>query len=122
MGIVIKHLDRIQRILGEIAAKQAALAEIERLRPGQQAMIIASGQEARKIRALSKEVIIVTPGIRPAGADRHEQKRAATPTEAIQAGADYLVPGRPITQASNPRDAAMKIVEEMQSAFDSLRA
>ena len=82
--------------------------------------VVASGQEARKIRALDARVIIVTPGIRPAGADKHEQKRATTPTEAIQAGADYLVVGRPITRASNPRDAAMKIVEEMQRAFDSL--
>ena len=84
--------------------------------------VVASGQEARKIRALDARVIIVTPGIRPAGADLHEQKRATTPTEAIQAGTDYLVVGRPITRASNHRDAAMKIVEEMQRAFDSLRA
>jgi orotidine-5'-phosphate decarboxylase len=79
--------------------------------------IVSSGQEARKIRALSKDVIIVNPGIRPAGADQHEQKRAATPTEAIQAGADYLVVGRPITRAPNPREASQRILDEMQAAW-----
>ncbi len=87
--------------------------------------VVASGQEAHKIRALSREMgkdlIIVTPGIRPAGADRHEQKRATTPTEAIQAGSDYLVVGRPITRSQNPREAATKIAEEMQRAFDLLK-
>lgn len=85
--------------------------------------VIASGQEAATLRGqFGKDFLIVTPGIRPAGASADEQKRAATPAEAIRAGADYLVVGRPIAQAPNPRDAAMRIVEEMQKAFDSLRA
>ena len=83
--------------------------------------VVASGQEAAKIRALAKglgkDLIIVTPGIRPAGADLHDQKRATTPAEAIAAGSNYLVVGRPINRASDPRDAAKKIVEEMQKAF-----
>ena len=79
--------------------------------------VVASGQEARKIRALSRELIIVTPGIRPAGADQHEQKRATTPTEAIQAGADYLVVGRPIRDAADPRAAAEKILAQMEAAL-----
>ena len=80
--------------------------------------VIASGKEAANIRELSKDLIVVTPGIRPAGADKHEQKRATTPTEAIQAGADYLVVGRPINRAPDPRQAAMQIVDEMQKSFD----
>jgi orotidine-5'-phosphate decarboxylase len=87
--------------------------------------VVASGREAARIRALAKEMgkglIIVTPGIRPAGADLHDQKRATTPAEAIQAGADYLVVGRPINRAPDPRDAAAKIVDEMRKAFDSVK-
>jgi orotidine-5'-phosphate decarboxylase len=85
--------------------------------------VIASGQEAATLRGnLGKDFVIVTPGIRPSGASADEQKRAATPAEAIRAGADYLVVGRPITQTANPRDAALRIIEEMQRAFDSLAA
>ena len=84
--------------------------------------VIASGREAAALREqLGKNYVIVTPGIRPSGASADEQKRAMTPADAIRAGADYLVVGRPITQAPAPRDAALKIVEEMQKAFDSLR-
>ena len=82
--------------------------------------VIASGKEVAAIRErLGDDFLIVTPGIRLGGAAPQDHKRAVTPTEAIHAGADYLVVGRPITQARNPRDAAMKIVEEMQKAFDS---
>ena len=83
--------------------------------------VVASGQEASAIRtlgkSLSRELLIVTPGIRPAGADAHEQKRATTPAEAIASGSDFLVVGRPILRAPNPRDAAQKILDEMQQAF-----
>jgi orotidine-5'-phosphate decarboxylase len=85
--------------------------------------VIASGQEAATLREKlgpeqhGKDFLIVTPGIRPSGASADEQKRAVTPAEAIRAGADYLVVGRPITQAANPKDAAVRIVEELQKAF-----
>ena len=83
--------------------------------------VIASGLEARKIREMAGDrLLIVTPGIRASGTSADEQKRAVTPAEAIRAGADYLVVGRPIKQAANPRDAALGILEEMQKAFDSL--
>lgn len=83
--------------------------------------VVASGREAARLRQeLGRDFVIVTPGIRPAGASADEQKRATTPAAAIGAGADYLVVGRPITQAPNPKDAALKIVEEMQQAFGSL--
>lgn len=85
--------------------------------------VIASGKEAAAIRErMGKGFLIVTPGIRPQGAAHQDHKRATTPTEAIRAGADYLVVGRPITRAPSPRDAALKIIEEMQKAFDSLRS
>ncbi len=81
--------------------------------------VIASGQEASSIRSLARDrLLIVSPGIRPEGAGQNDHKRSATPTQAIEAGADYLVVGRPIRDAGDPKEAARKIIEEMQGAFD----
>jgi orotidine-5'-phosphate decarboxylase len=80
--------------------------------------VIASGHEAAAIReATGDDFLIVTPGIRPAGADVGDQARVMTPAKAIQAGADYLVVGRPITQAKDPGAAARAIVEEIEQAL-----
>ena len=76
--------------------------------------VIASGQEAALVRqAVGKEFLIVTPGIRPAGAAEGDQARVMTPAAAIRAGASHLVIGRPITQASDPKAAAEKILAEI---------
>ncbi len=79
--------------------------------------IICSPQEARAIRALpeSKDRLIVTPGVRPAGADLQDQKRVMTPAEAIAEGADHVVVGRPIHRAPDPRAAVQQILAEMHS-------
>ncbi len=61
-------------------------------------------------------MIFVTPGIRPAGSAADDQKRVATPQSAIAAGADYLVVGRPITEAKDPRAAADAILKEIAAA------
>ena len=80
--------------------------------------VIASGHEVASIReATGDDFLIVTPGIRPAGADADDQARVMTPTKAIRAGADYLVVGRPITQATDPGAAARAIVEEIEQAL-----
>ncbi len=80
--------------------------------------VIASGHEAASIReATGDDFLIVTPGIRPAGADAGDQARVMTPARAIQAGADYLVVGRPIIQAEDPGAAALAIVEEIEQAL-----
>jgi orotidine-5'-phosphate decarboxylase len=80
--------------------------------------VVASPAEAAMVRRIvGTEMVIVTPGIRPAGADAGDQKRAATPGAAIRAGADYLVVGRPIVSAADPRDAAEAIVEEIAAAI-----
>ncbi|MGB3407408.1 MAG: orotidine-5'-phosphate decarboxylase [Jannaschia sp.] len=79
--------------------------------------VIASPHEAALIRALpeAKGKLIVTPGVRPAGAAPGDQKRVATPAEAIAAGADHVVVGRPIWQSPDPREAAAKILWELAS-------
>ena len=80
--------------------------------------IIASGHEAATVRAAIRgDFLIVTPGIRPAGSAAGDQARVMTPEKAIRAGADYLVVGRPITQADDPAKAASAIVEEIETAL-----
>ncbi|MGA2482578.1 MAG: orotidine-5'-phosphate decarboxylase [Candidatus Acidiferrales bacterium] len=82
--------------------------------------VVASVKEARLIRkACGKSFLIVTPGVRPATGEKvkkDDQSRVATPAEAIQAGADYIVVGRPITGAADPRAATQAILEEFQKA------
>jgi orotidine-5'-phosphate decarboxylase len=76
--------------------------------------LVASPHEAELLRReFGDKIKIVTPGIRPAGSDPGDQKRFATPRQAIEAGADYLVIGRPITGAPDPRAAADRIAEEL---------
>ncbi|HXQ26557.1 MAG TPA: orotidine-5'-phosphate decarboxylase [Candidatus Acidoferrales bacterium] len=79
--------------------------------------VVASAHEARAIRrACGPKFLIVVPGVRPASADVNDQSRVATPAAAIRAGADYLVVGRPITAAPNPREAALAISREIAAA------
>ncbi|MDJ1009353.1 MAG: orotidine-5'-phosphate decarboxylase [Paracoccaceae bacterium] len=74
--------------------------------------VIASPHEAAAIRTLPQAAgkLIVTPGVRPAGADKGDQKRVMTPADAIAAGADHIVVGRPITRAADPKAAAEAIL------------
>ncbi len=79
--------------------------------------VIASAHEAAAIHAVvGNKLKIVTPGIRPAGADMQDQKRVMTPALAISAGSDYLVVARPVIQADDPQRAAAMIIEEIESA------
>ena len=76
--------------------------------------VIASPHEIRLLReALGKDFLIVTPGIRRSSTKAGDQKRVMTPTEAVTAGASYIVVGRPIIEADDPAQAAARIVEEM---------
>ena len=92
--------------------------------------VISSPQEAGKIRSMigkqagaaGDEFLIVTPGIRPQDSTRQDHKRSSTPALAIQSGADFLVVGRPIREATNPRQTAQAIIREMQAAFDGRMA
>ena len=79
--------------------------------------VVCAAPEARQVRSiLGPGRLIVTPGIRPAGAATDDQKRIVTPAEALAAGADHLVVGRPITAAADPRAAAEAILAEMAPA------
>ena len=80
--------------------------------------VIASAREAAKIRMRThNKLMIVSPGIRPGGSKPDDQKRITTPSEAIRAGADYLVIGRPITANPDPKHAAACIIEEIAGAL-----
>jgi len=93
----------------ESAVRLARLAKSSGLRG-----VVASPHEIAPIRkACGDDFVILTPGIRPAGSDAGDQRRTMTPREAIAAGADYIVVGRPITSAADAKSAAEKIVSEM---------
>jgi orotidine-5'-phosphate decarboxylase len=84
--------------------------------------VVASAHEARSIRrACGPKFLIVVPGVRPAAASLNDQSRVATPSDAIRAGADYLVVGRPITAAKNPRAAALAVAKEIETATHRTR-
>ncbi len=103
-------------IQGPVAARALALAKLAKS-AGLDG-VVASAHEVKAIRqACGKDFLIVVPGIRPATSSTDDQARVATPKEAIAAGADYLVIGRPITAANNPRKAAANIAEEIASAL-----
>lgn len=77
--------------------------------------VVASPQEAAAIRKIcGDDFLIVTPGVRPLNSEQGDQSRTMTPAEALRAGADYLVVGRPILAAADPRLAATSIVREME--------
>jgi orotidine-5'-phosphate decarboxylase len=79
--------------------------------------LIASPLEATSLRdAVGRSLLIVTPGVRPAGAAAGDQKRVMTPAEAVRAGADHLVVARPVIAADDPRGAAEAIVAEIHAA------
>jgi orotidine-5'-phosphate decarboxylase len=81
---------------------------------------VCSPQEVADLRALTGPGgVLVVPGIRPAGSEIGDQKRVATPAEALRQGASYLVVGRPITQAPDPAEAAEAILNEMAVTLQS---
>ncbi|MFD1329263.1 orotidine-5'-phosphate decarboxylase [Mycoplana ramosa] len=80
--------------------------------------IVCSAEEASAVRKIvGSDMAIVTPGIRPAGADKGDQKRVMTPAEALRAGSSHLVVARPIVNAADPRAAAEAILAEMAGAL-----
>jgi orotidine-5'-phosphate decarboxylase len=103
VGLLGPALDAARR-LAELAVAAGARA------------IVCSPQEVAAIRAVvPAEIVLVTPGVRPAGADQGDQARVATPAQALADGADLLVIGRPITAAADPAQAARQIQEALIS-------
>lgn len=99
--------------VAELVAKRAADARVAGM-----GGIVCSPQEATAMRhILGDELVMVTPGIRPAGSAAGDQKRIMTPGDAIRAGSDYLVVGRPISKADDPRAAAEAVVAEIEEAL-----
>jgi len=82
--------------------------------------LVCSAEEAASLRSVvGPRMVLVTPGIRPAGSATGDQKRIMTPARAIKAGADYLVVGRPVLEARDPKAAADAIVAEIEQAAKS---
>ena len=104
--------------VAELAARRAAQARDL----GVDGLVCSPKEVANLRRIVSAGLILVTPGIRPAGSDTGDQKRVATPAAAIAAGADYLVVGRPIIAAPDPKAAVAAIVAEIAGAATKKQA
>jgi orotidine-5'-phosphate decarboxylase len=117
---VLTSMDGTQ--LNAVGLNDSAASQVERLaRMGLGVGIrgfVCSPQEAGSLRALAgRDAVLVIPGIRPAGGAVGDQKRIATPADALRQGASYLVVGRPITQAPDPAMAAESILDEIVAGF-----
>jgi orotidine-5'-phosphate decarboxylase len=98
--------------LAEAAGASPASLAFEAITAGARGAIV-SGEDVKAVReALGSDPLLVVPGIRPTGDEPNDHARVLTPAEALEKGADYLVVGRPITRASNPRAAAEQILRE----------
>jgi orotidine-5'-phosphate decarboxylase len=107
----------IEANAGELALQLAGHAKASGLDG-----VVASPQEASEIKSMcGKDFIVVTPGIRPINASNDDQKRVMTPAEAVRRGADHLVIGRPITTASDMKEASREILNELSASNDELR-
>jgi orotidine-5'-phosphate decarboxylase len=106
VGVMAEPREQVARL-----ARLAALCGLDG--------VVTSPQEVELVRSVvaRQDFVLVTPGVRPLGVDAHDQKRVMTPAEAVRAGADYLVVGRAILDANNPRRAAQLILEEMRGAL-----
>jgi orotidine-5'-phosphate decarboxylase len=111
----------------EVGLRRSPEAEVKRLALLAQASgcdgVVCSPREIALVRkACGPGFLIVTPGVRPAGAAMHDQKRTLTAGQALAAGADYLVVGRPVTEAADPVEAVLALARDMQSAMAARRA
>ena len=106
---------------GREAADQAAAMARLAAAAGAEGVVCAV-PEAASVKALGLDLIVATPGIRPAGSELADQRRVATPGDAIGAGADLLVVGRPITAASDPIAAAVAVSKEIAAAVSAAGA
>ena len=120
--LTLTHMDesdlRDMGVGGSISSLVNKAAE-RAVRIGCDGMIVSSHEVAHvRENLVPSSFLLVTPGIRPENSSIDDHKRAATPTDAIIHGSDYLVIGRPIIKADSAKDAASRILDEMQAAFD----
>lgn len=106
----------ITRPLARQASALAALA----LRCGVDGLVASCSEAPILRKKFGQDFILVVPGIRPAGSESNDQKRTATPAAAVEAGADFIVVGRPIIDAKDPLSAASSILREMASAKENV--
>ena len=115
---VLTSMDDADLKLAGYATSAAELVKIRAKQAADAGMggIVASAMEAQSIRSIvGPDMAVVTPGIRPAGADHGDQKRVMTPADALSAGASHLVVARPIVGASDRQKAAIQITDEMST-------
>lgn len=110
--------------LHEMGIKRTPLEHVEHLAAlakgsGLDGVVCSAHEAAAMKQQLGNAFRLVTPGIRPAFAEKGDQQRIMTPSQAIQAGSDYLVVGRPITQSANPSDALNKVMQEITDTSKS---
>ena len=117
---VLTSLDDDQ--LREIGVQQTAEQQVMQLvalgqRSGLRGIVCSPLEIAPLRRKYGEPLTIVTPGVRPSGSTADDQRRVMTPADAVRAGADYLVIGRPITAATSPREAATRIADEIADSL-----
>ena len=110
-----KTLSRELRVRGSVKEEVLHLAGLAK-KAGLDGIVCSPEETVWVRKKFKQDFLIVTPGIRPLGADKGDQKRIHTPEKALRAGSDYIVIGRPITQAPNPRETAVKILEAIGNA------
>jgi orotidine-5'-phosphate decarboxylase len=100
---------------GSLESRVLALAQLAR-DAGLDGVVTSAYEAAAVRRTFGPQFKILVPGVRPATAEANDQSRVATPGDAARAGADYMVVGRPITAAKDPREAALQIAREIAAA------
>ncbi len=132
LGLSVPHIFAVTILTSHAAADLAELGlqggpgeNVTRLaalsRDSGCAGVVCSAHEVKDLkRFFGEDFLALTPGIRPSGTAHGDQKRVMTPAMAMEAGADYLVVGRPITEARNPLEAARAILDEMHAHADHL--
>ena len=110
-----KTLSRELRIRGSVKDEVLHLAGLAK-KAGLDGIVCSPEETAWVRKKFKEDFLIVTPGIRPVGADQGDQKRIHTPAKALKAGSDYLVIGRPVTQSVSPREAALEILNAITSS------
>ena len=109
-----KSLSRELRVRGSVKDEVLHLAGLAQ-KAGLDGIVCSPEETAWVRKKFKKDFLIVTPGIRPVGAEKGDQKRIFTPEKALNTGSDHMVVGRPITQASNPREAALQIMGAVEA-------